>query len=169
MMGVEGLLRRFPKSGRLEWIGVRPARREPLVMPAEVLAVEGGGLVGDHYEGGSGARGITLIQAEHLAAGAALLGLETLDPERLRRNLVISGINLSALKGCRFQVGEAVLEGTGPCHPCSRMEEALGLGGLTAMRGQGGLNARVLRGGRIRLGDDVLFLDEGEPPPCDLP
>lgn len=169
MMGVEGLLRRFPKSGRVEWIGVRPARREPLVVPAEVLAVEGGGLVGDHYGGGSGARGITLIQAEHLAVVAALMGLETLDPGRLRRNLVVSGINLSAFKGCRFQVGEAVLEGTGPCHPCSRMEEALGFGGLTAMRGHGGLNARVLRGGRIRLGDDVSVLDEGEPPPCDLP
>jgi MOSC domain-containing protein YiiM len=160
-MSIEGLLRRFPRDGRVEWIGVRPARRAPLRLLAEVLALEGGGLAGDHYGGGSGSRGVTLVQAEHLSAVAALLGLDTLDPARLRRNLVVSGINLTALKGCRLRVGEAVLEGTGPCHPCSRMEEALGFGGLNAMRGHGGLNARVLRGGWIRLGDGVRVLNEG--------
>jgi MOSC domain-containing protein YiiM len=76
----------------------------------------------------------------------------------LRRNLVVSGVNLLALKGRRFLVGEAMLEGTGPCHPCSRMEEALGPGGLNAMRGHGGLNARVLQGGLIRLGAAVWVL-----------
>jgi MOSC domain-containing protein YiiM len=57
------------------------------------------------------------------------------------------GINLLALKGRRFQIGEAVLQGSGLCHPCSRMEEALGHGGLTT---------RIVRSGRIALGDPVV-------------
>lgn len=119
------------------------------------MARAGAGLVGDRYGGGSGSRAITLTQAEHLPLVAALMGLDDLDPALLRRNLVVSGVNLLALKGQRFQVGEAMLEGTGPCHPCSRMEEALGPGGLNAMRGHGGLTARIIQGGVIRIGDPV--------------
>lgn len=167
VVGIAALLNRFPRQGRLEWIGVRPLRREPLRCCERVLAVAGSGLQGDHYTGASGARGVTLIQSEHLPVVAALLGRKSLDPALLRRNLVISGINLMALKGQRFQVGEAVLEGTGPCHPCSRMEEALGAGGLNALRGHGGLNARILRGGLLRLGDSVrVLMTEGELVPC---
>ena len=80
-------------------------------------------------------------------------------PATLRRNLVVSGLPLVALKGRRFRIGEAVFEGTGDCDPCSRMEAALGPGGYNAMRGHGGLCARVLQGGRISLGDDVLPLE----------
>jgi MOSC domain-containing protein YiiM len=166
--GLQGLLGQFPRSGRVEWIGVRPARREALRPCDRVIAERGSGLVGDHYRGGSGARGVTLIQAEHLPVVAALAGLNDLEPALLRRNLVISGINLTALKGCRFEVGGAVLEGTGPCHPCSRMEKVLGTGGLNAVRGHGGLTARVLLGGEIRLGDAVRVLSCGDSSPCDL-
>lgn len=160
MMGPEGLLGRFPRPGNVEWIGVRVARRECLQRCEQVTAMAGGGLAGDHYAGASGSRGVTLIQAEHLPVVAALLGLGDLAPALLRRNLVVSGLNLVALKGLRFQVGEAVLEGTGPCHPCSRMEETLGPGGLNAMRGHGGLTARILEGGIIRVGDPVRVLGE---------
>lgn len=159
-MGAEGLLSRFPRQGDVDWIGVRPGRRGSLQRRNEVLALTGRGLAGDHYAGGSGSRGVSLIQAEHLPVVAAFLGLGDLDPGLLRRNLVVSGINLTALKGYRFQVGEATLEGTGLCHPCSRMEEVLGAGGLNAMRGHGGLNARVLQGGIIRVGDSVWVRTE---------
>lgn len=145
--------------GRVAWIGVRTAHRAP-VLPVEwVLAEPGRGLAGDHYQGRrAGKRQVTLIQAEHIAAVASFVGRPTVAPELLRRNVVTEGINLLALKEKRFRVGAAVLEYTGECHPCSRMEESLGTGGYNAMRGHGGINARIVVGGKIRLGDEVVVL-----------
>ncbi|MRS65264.1 MOSC domain-containing protein [Larkinella terrae] len=149
----------FPRAGRLEWIGIRPVRNEPLEIVAQVAVSEKEGLVGDHYSGRSGNRHVTLIQAEHLPAVAAMTGRETVDPVLLRRNLIVSGLNLLALKDHQIQIGDAViLEITGLCHPCTRMEINLGPGGYNAMRGHGGLTARVIRGGTIRLGDAVTVL-----------
>ena len=128
---------------------------EPLLAVEEVEATTGAGLVGDHFAGRSTTRQITLIQFEHIACIASFLGLETLDPLTLRRNLVVSGINLLGLKDKRFAVGGAVLEFTGPCHPCSRMEKIFGPGGYQATRGHGGITARVVEGGWIRPGDMV--------------
>jgi MOSC domain-containing protein YiiM len=155
------LMAALPRAGRVEWIGVRPARDEPVVELDEVEVEFGNGLVGDRYassQGGSGKRGVTLIQAEHLPVIAALAGLDVVRPATLRRNLVVSGIPVIALKGRQFRIGNAVLEGTTPCDPCSKMEAALGTGGYNAMRGHGGLCARVIRGGTIRRGDAVAAL-----------
>jgi MOSC domain-containing protein YiiM len=117
------------------------------------------GLAGDHRAGRAGGnRQVTLIQLEHLAVVASLCGLDSVAPEALRRNLVVDGLNLLALVGRQFRVGEAVLLGTGPCPPCSKMEQALGPGGYNAMRGHGGVTARVVSGGRLRLGDPVSIL-----------
>jgi MOSC domain-containing protein YiiM len=146
---------RFPRPGRVVWIGLRPAPRAPLRAVDSTEAVVGEGLAGDRYRH-DGQRQVTLIQRKHLAAVAALVGLDALDPARLRRNLVVAGLNLLALKGRRFRVGAAVLEHTGPCEPCSRMEEALGPGGYNAMRGHGGITARVVEGGLIGVGDEVI-------------
>ena len=103
-------------------------------------------------------RAVTLIQAEHLPAIAALAGLDRVDPADLRRNLAVSGINLAALRGQRFRVGSAVLKGVENCAPCSRMEEVLGRGGYNAMRGHGGITAIVLEEGDVSLGDAVEAL-----------
>lgn len=143
------------RPGTVQWIGVRPARRAPPLHPAEVNAIAGRGLEGDRYDNTGGGRQVTLIQAEHVAAVAAFLGRDTLPPELLRRNLLVRGINLLALKDRRFRVGEAVFEWSGLCHPCSRMEQVLGPGGYNAMRGHGGITARVLESGRIALGSPV--------------
>ena len=150
------LFGQFPRAGRVQWIGLRPAREVPMQPVDSVHAETGGGLAGDRYASGSGKRGVTLIQAEHLPVIAALSGHVEVAPFTLRRNLLVSGIPLVALKGRRFRIGGVLLEGTADCDPCSRMEAALGPGGYNAMRGMGGLCARILEGGVIRAGDEVV-------------
>jgi len=152
------LMTQFPRTGEVRWIGLRPARDVPMREVDAVEAVAGKGLVGDRYGSGSGKRGITLIQAEHLPVIAALAGLDAIAPSRLRRNVVVAGIPLIALKGRRFRIGDALFEGTEPCDPCSRMEAALGPGGYNAMRGHGGLCARILESGTVRIGDTIEWV-----------
>jgi MOSC domain-containing protein YiiM len=147
------------RPGRVAWIGLRPGRREPLVPVKSATAEPGTGLVGDRYTSRrDGPRQVTLVQAEHLAAIASYLGRDSVDPADLRRNVVTRGVNLLALRHKRFQLGTATLEYTGECHPCSRMEETLGTGGYNAVRGHGGITARVLAAGEVRLGDELVVL-----------
>ena len=149
MIPIAALTSRFPRAGRVDWIGLRPARREPVrVVPSAV--VEPRGLVGDHAPGGR--RAVTLLQAEHLPVLGALVGRDV-EPGELRRNVVVSGLNLAALRKRRVALGAAVLEITGPCPPCSRMEEALGEGGYNAVRGHGGWYAEVVEPGPVKVGD----------------
>ena len=148
------------RPGLVAWIGLRPARREPLhaVAMASLDPLEG--LEGDYYRNRSvRARQVTLIQAEHLAAIAGYLGRAALDPSDLRRNILVGGINLLALKDACFSLGTAVLETTGECHPCSRMEAILGPGGYNAVRGHGGITARIVSGGVVRIGDAITRLE----------
>ncbi|KIC19377.1 MULTISPECIES: MOSC domain-containing protein [unclassified Leisingera] len=153
------MLKRHAAPGRVAWIGVRPGRREEVLTP-DSSELGSAGFTGDHAKAGK--RAVTLIQAEHLPVIAALAGLETVTPAQLRRNLVISGINLAALRKASLRVGSAVLRVTGPCPPCSRMEEVLGHGGYNAMRGHGGWYAEVLEPGRVALGDRVTLLTVSE-------
>jgi MOSC domain-containing protein YiiM len=153
----------FPYPGRLEWIGVRPVAREPLIDVESVQVIPGHGLEGDHrMKGRPGSkRQVTLIQREHLDVVARLLGWADVEPNLLRRNLVVSGINVLALKNQTFTIGDVVLESTGLCVPCSRMEANLGVGGYNAMRGHGGITARIVSGGLLRTGDAIrVVLDE---------
>ena len=152
------LMATLPRPGRVEWIGLRPARGQAMESVERIEAVTGTGLIGDRYTSGSGKRGVTLIQAEHLPVIAALSGHASVAPALLRRNVVVSGLPLIALKERRFRIGDVVLEGTGECDPCSNMEKALGPGGFNAMRNHGGLCARIVEGGVFRLGDAVIAL-----------
>jgi MOSC domain-containing protein YiiM len=165
------LLADVPQPGRLTWIGLRTSRRGPIDVVEVADAEPGVGLRGDRRTTGAraaspgGRRQVTLIQAEHLPVIAALLGRhDPVDPALLRRNLVVAGINLQALSGRRFRVGRVILEASGACHPCSRMEDALGPGGHQAVRGHGGITARVLSPGALRLGDEVDLLPPGDGP-----
>jgi MOSC domain-containing protein YiiM len=144
------------RPGTVTWFGIRPARLEPLVPVDRIQMHPDTGFAGDHYSNRSTrTRQVTLIQAEHLAAIASYLGLAAIDPADIRRNVVVRGINLLALKGRRFRLGTAVLEHTGECHPCSRMESIFGTGGYNAVRGHGGITARIVSAGSAGLGDCV--------------
>jgi len=127
---LRALTREFPHIGRVEAIFLRPQRG--------------------------------LIQAEHLPLIGAWLGRDAVDAADLRRNLVVSGLNLLAARSpwagepLHLHLGdEVMLELTGPCDPCSKMADVLGRGGYNAMRGHGGMTARVHRGGTLRQGDAV--------------
>ena len=165
---LRALTRQFPRLGRLDFIFLRPARRAPAISVTEATAIACRGLDGDRSsialptkpEGGK--RQVTLIQAEHLPVIAALAGMVAIDAADLRRNLVVSGLNILAAKSLfkdqpmLLQIGAVRFEISGPCEPCSRMDEVLGAGGYNVMRGHGGLTARVLSGGVLRVGDVVL-------------
>lgn len=149
------MMAQFPRVGRVEWIGLRPGRALPMRVVKAATAITAKGLHGDRYAGASGKRGVTLIQAEHLPVIGSLSGNDFVPPGLLRRNVVVSGIPVIALKGRRFRIGPVLLEGIDACEPCSQMEGALGVGGYNAMRGHGGLCARILEGGTFALGDAV--------------
>lgn len=156
MDNIKDLFNVFPQPGRVEWIGIRPERRLPVEVVPSIEVSSKKGIIGDHYSGQSGNRHVTLIQAEHLPVVAALTGRAALDPALLRRNIAVSGINLLALKDKQIQLGDSILEITGQCHPCSKMETALGPGGYNAMRGHGGMTAKVVQDGTVRVGDIVI-------------
>ena len=148
------------RPGTLLWIGLRPARDVAMLTPSSALLVEARGIEGDRYDTKrDGARQVTLISREGLAAIASYLGRDEIPPELLRRNLVTEGINLAALKSFRFRIGPTLLETSGECAPCSRMEAALGAGGYNAVRGHGGITARIIEGGEVRIGDALMRAD----------
>ncbi len=162
MQDLRALSATLPATGRLEAIVLRPQRRADAVRADEAEVVAHRGLTGDHTAlRRSARRQVTLLQAEHLPVIEALTG-QAVPPELLRRNLVVSGINLLAARSpfadvvLHVRLGDqVVMEITGPCAPCSRMEELLGPGGYNALRGHGGVTARVLVGGVLRVGDAV--------------
>ncbi len=159
MKTIQDLLKPPYITGRVEAIVVRGDPRQPAFRIERTHALAGVGLADDRLgrrgEAELSTRQVTLIQQEHLPVIAALAGVAGVDAAALRRNLVVSGINLVALKNARVRVGAALLEIVGPCQPCSRMEEAVGPGGYAAMRGHGGMTARVLEPGAVRVGDVV--------------
>ena len=164
-MSLQTLFLRYAKSlpeGHLNWIGVRPARKEKMHSLESVVAIKDSGLEGDHRctKTLGSARQVTLISEEFIQQIAIYSQKENITPELLRRNLVVSGINLNALRYQQFSIGEAIFEATALCHPCSRMETALGAGGVSAMLGHGGLCCKILKTGEVKLGDSLKVISD---------
>jgi MOSC domain-containing protein YiiM len=147
-------------------IGVAREARAPVVAVERVRAVPGRGLEGDRYAAGTGTfsrreangRNLTIVAAEALDALAAEGG-PVVEPLAARRNLVVRGVDLDALVGRRFAVGEVVCEGRRRCEPCAHLERVLGT--PSVLRGlvhRGGLRADVVEGGELAVGDPVRAL-----------
>ena len=156
----KALINSIPQVGKVTWIGLRPDRQLPMEVVDEVEINTKDGLVGDRFSSKtSSKRQVTLIQQEHLSVLESLIGHEV-NPAVLRRNIVVKGINLLALHNRKISIGDVVIEGTGFCYPCSKMEEALGPGGYNIMRGHGGITAMVVKPGFIRKNDPVVLIGE---------
>lgn len=159
------LTARFPREGVLDAIFLRSSKRGDINTVDQTEVIVGRGLHGDHRVDSKSSRvkrQVSLIQAEHIPVIAALSGHAQINPADLRRNLLISGLNLIAARSLfkdqplLLGIGDEVqLEIYDDCEPCSRMEELLGPGGYNAMRGHGGMLAQVITGGIIRRGDAI--------------
>ncbi|HLO34924.1 MAG TPA: MOSC domain-containing protein [Candidatus Deferrimicrobium sp.] len=156
----------IPAAGVVESIHVAAAAGEPMRSLERVRAVAGVGLEGDryalrtgHYSGDAKIdRDITLIEAEEIEALADRTGI-MLAPGETRRNVTTRGIRLNELVGRRFRIGAVECEATRLCEPCQYLTDLLGTPVLAPLAHRAGLRARILTGGEIGLGDEVVVLD----------
>ena len=140
--------------------GVVPPQDGDRVHRVEVRA--GHGIVGDRYAGRAAHRdaAVTVLAAESVEALAAELGTGPLDPLLARRNVVMRGAEVEALRGEVFSLdcgeGVVVLRGGRPANPCAWLDTVLAPGAHRGMRGRGGVRCAPLTDGVLRLGPAVL-------------
>lgn len=144
-------------AGVVEGIFVGAIDEGPLAAADQVSVREGAGIEGDRY----GHKDITLFEAEAIEGLRADTGIE-LRPSEIRRNVMTRGVALNDLLGHRIRVGEVEAVVTELCHPCSHLQELTQPGVLRGLVNRGGLNADVVAGGAIRVGDQVEDLGPAE-------
>jgi MOSC domain-containing protein YiiM len=151
-------------DGRVEAIYLAPERAAPVAPVERVRAIAGSGLEGDRkfFPGGTAepGRALTLIQQEALEAMAAETGV-TLAPGGSRRQVHTRGIDLNALVGKRFRVGDVECRGVELCEPCTHLESLTQPGVIKGLVHRGGLNADLLSDGEIAVGDPVSVHADG--------
>lgn len=150
----------------VEAICIAPGAGAPMESLGEVEAVIGVGLAGDRYANkigfysprptDPGAREVTLFEAEVLDWLKGEHGIELSAAEH-RRNVTVRGVRLNELLGQRFSIGDVVLEGVKDCPPCDHLQGLVGKPVLGPLVNRGGLRARVLEGGTLRVGDEVVL------------
>ncbi|MDQ3792588.1 MAG: MOSC domain-containing protein [Actinomycetota bacterium] len=161
--------------GFVEGIYVARGAGEPMERVGEVAAIEGCGLAGDRYCEGTGHWSrfgrvcqVTLIAAEDLDAIEKETGVRVRDGEH-RRNVVLRGVNLGDLRLFRrFRIGGATLEYVGPRSVCRYIERLAEPGMTQALKGRGGICARVVEGGPVRVHDKVDVLPDPGVTPQDV-
>ncbi|MFC7154090.1 MOSC domain-containing protein [Halomarina halobia] len=158
------------RDGRVAAIHTAPEAGAEMESRTEASAVEGRGLEGDRYferrGTWSGERGrdlphadraLTLFEVETLALVERDAGI-SLEPADHRRNVTTEDVAVSHLVDERFRIGEAVCEGVDLCEPCAYLESLTEKGVLGALVHRGGLNARIVSSGTIRVGDPIRVL-----------
>ena len=148
-------------AGRVERILTAPNAGSDTVEPPSVEAIAGRGLAGDRYllpEAGGNAKGnITLIERDSFAHLTGI-GIDV-DESELRRNLVVTGIDLNALLGREFTIGEVRCRTSELCEPCSYIEKRTAPGVLRGLVNRGGIRAEILTSGTISIGDPIDAID----------
>ena len=140
--------RNSERGGEVVSLQICIAPRTPMLKLDAVRVLENRGLEGDRHAMPDSARQVLLIEAETLEAYNVLAGA-------IRENITTRGIDLMGLpNGTRLQVGSALLETTKECTPCSMVDEVR-MGLREELRGKRGMLARVVRGGEIRIGDEI--------------
>lgn len=151
-------------TGTVEAIYTAPSAGEPMQPLSEADAIAGRGLAGDRYLEGAGyysnrpladgSREITLIEAEELEGLERETGIR-LDPSESRRNILTRSVSVNALIGKRFWLGGVLCEGLRICEPCTYLEKLNGKRVMRPLVHKGGLRARIVSGGTVRVGDEV--------------
>jgi MOSC domain-containing protein YiiM len=149
-------------AGVIEGIYLAREGGAPVERVEEVEALKGCGLEGDRYCSGTGHWSrferdceVTFVEAEDLDRIGLETGLRVENGEH-RRNIVTRGVSLKNLRRARFRVGEAVFGYGKPCSVCRHVERLTEPGMAQALKGRGGMCARVLKGGRVRSGDAIV-------------
>ncbi len=155
-------------SGVVEYLHIAAKAQAPMQAVTAARLVAGRGVLGDRYERNVGTfsswpqdHEFTLIEVEAIETAQAEYGV-ILKPGETRRNVTTRGVALNDLVGKRFRIGDTVIcEGTRLCHPCAHLEVVTGRGGLCrVLANQGGLRARIVQGGVVRVGDTVTVLGD---------
>ena len=137
--------------GTVASIQICREHRAPMEKLTTVRVLQNMGLEGDRHAIRDGSRQVLLIEQETLDRLAVPIGA-------VKENITTRGIDLMKLiSGTHLQIGEALFELTKPCDPCSRMDD-IRLGLQDELEGQRGMLARVLRGGEIRVGDEIKIV-----------
>src|SRR3954466_8902187 len=144
-------------SGVVEGIFTGAVDEGPLEGTDQVVVTTGAGIEGDRY----GDKDITLFEAEAIEHLKADSGID-LEPREIRRNVMTRGVALNDLLGHRIRVGEVEAVVTELCHPCSHLQKLTQPGVLRGLVNRGGLNADVVAGGAIKVGDEVEDLGPAE-------
>jgi MOSC domain-containing protein YiiM len=152
--------------GRVESIHLAAAFGERMWSVDRVRAIAGVGLEGDRYASRTGHwspntkvdRDVTLIAAEEIERLATESGIE-LAPGESRRNVTTRGIDVNALVGRRFRIGDVLCLGTRLCEPCQYLTDLLGKPILAPLVHRAGLRARILANGGMSVGDEIVLLD----------
>ena len=150
-------------AGVVEGIYVASEGGAPMERVEEAEALKGCGLEGDRYCSGTGHWSrfgrdceVTFVEAEDLERIEKETGLRVKDGEH-RRNIVTRGVSLEDLRRAWFRIGEVVFGNGRPCSVCRHVERLTEPGMTRALRGRGGMCAKVLEGGRVRSGDAIVI------------